>query len=165
MKINIISIGHKPPTWAEEGCKEYLKRFQRDLSIVLTELKPAFRVSDTDKNHLARAKEKGRILTKLNKNARLIALDEAGTQTTTNELARLLTNWMAEGRDLDFVIGGADGLDPEIKNQADKNAIPIPNDVPSCTCSLNSNRTALSRSVYYQKTPLPSRLNYVIRYE
>ncbi|MDA9994279.1 23S rRNA (pseudouridine(1915)-N(3))-methyltransferase RlmH [Burkholderiales bacterium] len=120
MKINIISIGHKPPTWAEEGCKEYLKRFQRDLSIVLTELKPAFRVSDTDKNHLARAKEKGRILTKLNKNARLIALDEAGTQTTTNELARLLTNWMAEGRDLDFVIGGADGLDPEIKNQADK---------------------------------------------
>lgn len=96
MKINIISIGHKPPTWAEEGCKEYLKRFQRDLSIVLTELKPAFRVSDTDKNHLARAKEKGRILTKLNKNARLIALDEAGTQTTTNELARLLTNWMAE---------------------------------------------------------------------
>ena len=120
MKINIISIGHKPPTWAEEGCKEYLKRFQRDLSIVLTELKPAFRVSDTDKNHLARAKEKGRILTKLNKNARLIALDEAGTQTTTNELARLLTNWMAEGRDLDFVIGGADGLDPEIKSQADK---------------------------------------------
>ena len=120
MKINIISIGHKPPTWAEEGCKEYLKRFQRDLSIVLTELKPAFRVSDTDKNHLARAKEKGRILTKLNKNARLIALDEAGTQTTTNELARLLTNWMAEGRDFDFVIGGADGLDPEIKNQADK---------------------------------------------
>ena len=120
MKINIISIGHKPPTWAEEGCKEYLKRFQRDLSIVLTELKPAFRVSDTDKNHLARAKEKGRILTKLNKNARLIALDEAGTQTTTNELARLLTNWMADGRDLDFVIGGADGLDPEIKNQADK---------------------------------------------
>ncbi len=120
MKINIISIGHKPPTWAEQGCKEYLKRFQRDLSIVLTELKPAFRVSDTDKNHLARAKEKGRILTKLNKNARLIALDEAGTQTTTNELARLLTNWMAEGRDLDFVIGGADGLDPEIKNQADK---------------------------------------------
>ena len=120
MKINIISIGHKPPTWAEEGCKEYLKRFQRDLSIVLTELKPAFRVGDADKNHLARAKEKDRILTKLNKNARLIALDEAGIQTTTNELAGLLTNWMAEGRDLDFVIGGADGLDPEIKNQADK---------------------------------------------
>ena len=62
MKINIISIGHKPPTWAEEGCKEYLKRFQPDLSIVLTELKPALRVSDTDKNNLARAKEKGRIL-------------------------------------------------------------------------------------------------------
>ena len=120
MKINIISIGHKPPKWAEEGCKEYLKRFQRDLSIMLTELKPGFRVGDTDRNHLARTKEKDRILPKLNKNANLIALDETGTQTTTKELAQLLTNWMVEGRDLDFVIGGADGLDPEIKNQADK---------------------------------------------
>jgi len=120
MKINIISIGHKPPKWAEEGCKEYLKRFQRDLSIALTELKPGFRVGDTDKNHLARTKEKERILPKLNKNANLIALDETGTQTTTKELAQLLTNWMIEGRDVDFVIGGADGLAPEIKNQADK---------------------------------------------
>ena len=120
MKINIISIGHKPPKWAEEGCKEYLKRFQRDLSIALTELKPGFRVGDTDKNHLARTKEKDRILPKLNKNAHLIALDETGTQTTTKELAQLLTDWMIGGRDLDFVIGGADGLAPEIKNQADK---------------------------------------------
>ena len=120
MKINIISIGHKPPKWAEEGCKEYLKRFQRDLSIMLTELKPGFRVGDTDRNHLARTKEKDRILPKLNKNANLIALDETGTQTTTKELAQLLTNWMVQGRDLDFVIGGADGLAPEIKKQADK---------------------------------------------
>ena len=96
MKINIISIGHKPPKWAEEGCKEYLKRFQRDLSIMLTELKPGFRVGDTDRNHLARTKEKDRILPKLNKNANLIALDETGTQTTTKELAQLLTNWMVE---------------------------------------------------------------------
>ena len=120
MKINIISIGHKPPKWAEEGCKEYLKRFQRDLSIMLTELKPGFRVGDTDRNHLARTKEKDRILPKLNKTANLIALDETGSQTTTKELAQLLTNWMVEGRDLDFVIGGADGLAPEIKKQADK---------------------------------------------
>ncbi|MDC1310898.1 23S rRNA (pseudouridine(1915)-N(3))-methyltransferase RlmH [Burkholderiales bacterium] len=120
MKINIISVGHKPPKWAEDGCKEYLKRFQRDLSVVLTEIKPAFRVGDTDKNHLARMKEKDRILSKSNKNANLIALDENGTQTTTNELAQLLTNWMSDGRDIDFVIGGADGLDPEIKKQAKK---------------------------------------------
>ena len=91
MKINIISVGHKPPKWTEDGCREYLKRFQRDLSITLTEIKPAFRIGDTDKNHLARMKEKDRILSKSNKNADMIALDESGTQTTTNELAELLT--------------------------------------------------------------------------
>ena len=120
MKINIISVGHKPPKWTEDGCREYLKRFQRDLSITLTEIKPAFRIGDTDKNHLARMKEKDRILSKSNKNADMIALDESGTQTTTNELAELLTHCMTEVRGFDYVIGGADGLAPEIKMQADK---------------------------------------------
>ena len=31
-----------------------------------------------------------------------------------------MSTWMTEGKDVDFVIGGADGLDPEIKGQAFK---------------------------------------------
>ena len=120
MKINIIAVGHKPPKWAEEGCQEYLKRFHRELSISVTEIKPAFRVGHTDKNHLARKTEKERILAKANKNAYLIALDEKGSQNTTSELAKLMSTWMTEGKDVDFVIGGADGLDPDIKGQAFK---------------------------------------------
>ena len=118
MKINIIAVGHKPPKWAEEGSQEYLKRFHRELSISVTEIKPALRIGDTDKNHLARKTEKERILAKANKNAYLIALDERGSQTTTRKLAQLMSMWMNEGVDVDFVIGGADGLDPEIKEQA-----------------------------------------------
>jgi len=35
------------------------------------------------------------------------------------QLAQLLTQWRQEGRDVAFVIGGADGLDAEFKAQAD----------------------------------------------
>ena len=120
MKINIIAVGHKPPRWAADGCQEYLKRFQRELTISVTEIKPAFRVGHADKNHLARKTEKDKIFLKVNKNAYLIVLDERGAQATTNELAELMSTWMNEGKDVDFVIGGADGLDPEIKDQAFK---------------------------------------------
>ena len=66
MKINIIAVGHKPPRWAADGCQEYLKRFQRELTISVTEIKPAFRVGHADKNHLARKTEKDKIFLKVN---------------------------------------------------------------------------------------------------
>ena len=108
MKINIISVGHKPPKLIDEGCKEYLKRFSRKLSVSLTEIKSALRIGDVDKNHAARKIEKERILSKSHKNALLIVLDENGVTTTTPELATLLKNLMNEGRNIDFAIGGAD---------------------------------------------------------
>ena len=55
----------------------------------------------------------------LPKDARLIALDERGDDLTTARFAERIERWMDEGRDLAFVIGGADGLDPAIKARAD----------------------------------------------
>jgi 23S rRNA (pseudouridine1915-N3)-methyltransferase len=43
---------------------------------------------------------------------RLVALDERGVDLTTRQFAALLAEPTA------FVIGGADGLDPEIRNRA-----------------------------------------------
>jgi 23S rRNA (pseudouridine1915-N3)-methyltransferase len=48
-----------------------------------------------------------------------VMLDERGRQVTTAELAGHLRAWRHDGRDVAFVIGGADGLDPAIKNSAD----------------------------------------------
>jgi len=47
------------------------------------------------------------------KGARLIALDERGKDMTTVEFAKLLQRQSA------FVIGGADGLSAQVKNDAD----------------------------------------------
>ena len=48
------------------------------------------------------------------KGVRLIALDERGREMTTRQFAQLLQHPSA------FVIGGPDGLSPELRNAADE---------------------------------------------
>ncbi|MWD26469.1 23S rRNA (pseudouridine(1915)-N(3))-methyltransferase RlmH [Aquicoccus sp. SCR17] len=52
--------------------------------------------------------------------ARVIALDERGRALTSPDLARQLGTWRDEGiSDTAFVIGGADGIDPALRDRAD----------------------------------------------
>ncbi len=49
------------------------------------------------------------------------ALDERGTAMTSPRFARLLEEWRDDGRaDAAFLIGGADGLDPAVRDAADR---------------------------------------------
>lgn len=53
------------------------------------------------------------------KTARVVALDERGRALSSAELARTIARWRDDGAaDIAFVIGGADGLDPELKKRA-----------------------------------------------
>lgn len=58
-------------------------------------------------------KDRKRLAAALPRNARLVALDEHGRDFTTRQFAALLEVETA------FVIGDADGLDPQIKTRAD----------------------------------------------
>ena len=49
----------------------------------------------------------------------MIALDERGRDWTSVQLSQQLVQWQQDGRDVAFVIGGADGLDPGFKAGAD----------------------------------------------
>lgn len=53
------------------------------------------------------------------KGARLVALDERGAALTSPEFARRLAGWAGGTRDLAFLIGGADGLAPVLRDRAD----------------------------------------------
>jgi len=48
-----------------------------------------------------------------------VVLDERGREVTTGELAKLLERWLADGRDVAFLVGGPDGLDPALKASAE----------------------------------------------
>ena len=117
MKLNVLAVGHRQPGWVSEGCAEYLKRMPRELPASVTEIKPEPRGSKTREQLLAA--EKLRIREALSSGSRIVVLDEKGDDLTTHKLAKRLETWMLDGRDVALLIGGADGLDEEFKQQAD----------------------------------------------
>jgi 23S rRNA (pseudouridine1915-N3)-methyltransferase len=50
--------------------------------------------------------------------ARIIALDERGTQPTSAQFAAQLGRWAGEQAPVAFVIGGPDGLDAQTRKEA-----------------------------------------------
>ncbi|WP_186250313.1 23S rRNA (pseudouridine(1915)-N(3))-methyltransferase RlmH [Burkholderia gladioli] len=118
MKLHIVAVGHKMPGWVADGFDEYAKRMPPELRIELRELKPELRSGGRSAESVMAA-ERVRIEAALPKGARLVALDERGRDWTSMQLAQALPGWQQDGRDVAFVIGGADGLDPELKARAD----------------------------------------------
>lgn len=117
MKLTLLSVGDKLPAWANTAVAEYLKRMPREARVELVEIKPEKRTGQSADS--IKAIEATRLLDKLPAGARLLALDEHGREVTTKELADLMARWMAEGRDVALVIGGADGLAPSLLDKAE----------------------------------------------
>ncbi len=118
MKLWVLAVGHKMPHWIQLGFAEYAKRMPPELALELREIKPEPRSSKHNTASLLNA-EKQRIEAALPKNARLVVLDEHGQDWTTQQLAQALPSWREDGRDIAFVIGGADGLDRALQQQAE----------------------------------------------
>ncbi|QRX83566.1 23S rRNA (pseudouridine(1915)-N(3))-methyltransferase RlmH [Glaciimonas sp. PAMC28666] len=118
MQLIIAAVGHKMPAWIETGFGEYAKRMPPDCRIVLKEIKPIER-SGSKTAETAMALERARIEAVLPKGVRIVALDEHGKDLTSVQLSQHLTQWQQDGRDVAFIIGGADGLDPVFKAKAD----------------------------------------------
>jgi len=118
MQFVIAAVGHKMPAWIEAGFNEYAKRMPPECRIALKEIKPVER-SGSKTAETVMALERTRIEAVLSKGSRIVALDERGKDITTIQLSQLLTQWQQDGRDVTFVIGGADGLDAGFKASAD----------------------------------------------
>jgi 23S rRNA (pseudouridine1915-N3)-methyltransferase len=118
LQLIIAAVGHKMPAWIEDGFGEYAKRMPPECRIHLKEIKPVER-SGSKTAETVMALERAKIEAAIPKGARVIALDERGKDLTTVQLSQLLTQWQQDGRDVTFVIGGADGLDAGFKASAD----------------------------------------------
>jgi 23S rRNA (pseudouridine1915-N3)-methyltransferase len=117
MQLIIVSVGHKMPDWITAGFNEYTKRMPREARIALLEIKPEPRTTGKTTAQIMEA-EAQRILAALPQNCLRIALDERGIQPTTRQLAAQMQDWMRAGRDVAFIIGGADGLHESVKQAA-----------------------------------------------
>ena len=117
VKLQIITVGHKPPDWISDGFHDYARRMPRELPIMLTEVRPA--VHGGSSANRARQTEAERILAAVPSGGVKVALDERGKAISTAQLASQIEDWMTQGRDICFLIGGADGLDDAVKSKAD----------------------------------------------
>ena len=119
MELIIAAVGTRMPDWVDTAFAEYQKRMPREVRMRLVEIKPEKRDGGKTTQQIMHI-EAARITAALpSKSCYQIVLDERGKQLTSLALANALQNWLAAGRDVALIIGGADGLAPEIKARAD----------------------------------------------
>jgi 23S rRNA (pseudouridine1915-N3)-methyltransferase len=118
MRLVVVAVGERMPGWIDEGFADYARRMPRTTRLELVEVRPEPRKGTRTPAQLMGA-EADRIAAAIPRGARRIALDERGADTTTNGLSAHLERWLAESRDVAFIIGGPDGLDPEFKRSAE----------------------------------------------
>lgn len=118
MKIKLIAVGHKMPTWVEAGVEEYQRRLPADFSLSVREIAPAMRAKNIDLKACMEKEAEG-MRRALEKNDFIVALDTAGRMLGTEKLAQSLQGLRDEARDLALLVGGADGLAPSILQEAD----------------------------------------------
>lgn len=106
MRARIVAIGERMPAWVAEGFGEYRKRLGRELPLELVEIKPPVRGRDLKR---AMAEEGEALLAAVPRDAHVIVLDGCGSAWSSEQLAEQLKRWRMDGRDLAFLIGGADG--------------------------------------------------------
>lgn len=118
MRFSVVAIGQRKPDWVARGWGEYAKRFPRGLELELKEL-PLTRRTRSSKADVLRASESAALLAAVPAHNWVIALDGKGQQWTTVELAEQMKQWMQQGRDVSFLIGGPDGFDRASLQRAD----------------------------------------------
>lgn len=109
MHIRIIAVGTKMPSWVEDGYQEYAKRFPPSCTLELVEIPAEKRTKNSDIARITQ-REGEKILSAIKPGNRIIALDVQGKAWSTEQLAKNLEAWHQEGRNVDLLIGGPDGL-------------------------------------------------------
>jgi len=107
--LRILAIGTKMPSWINEGFQEYAKRFPPGWSLELCEIAAEKRGKNADIPRIIE-REGQNILSTIKSTHRVIALNVKGQAWDTPQLSKNLQNWSHEKYNIDFLIGGPDGL-------------------------------------------------------
>jgi len=118
VKLVVVAVGQRLPTWAHSAWDDYAKRFPPELRLELKAVKTQARASMALPAILAA--ERVRIEAAISPGSRVAVLDEHGTSVTTMALASRLRQWQLDAADVALVIGGPDGLEPAFKQAADE---------------------------------------------
>lgn len=104
------------PDWVERASSDYTKRFPRQWKFSVREFD---RARGGDSNTIM-GQEADALLKALPDKAHVVALDNRGSCWSTEQVAKQLRNWQSLGKNLVFLIGGADGLHSRCRERADQ---------------------------------------------
>ena len=121
MRVTLVAVGRRMPAWIGTGVAEYAKRLPAHWSFAIREVREA---SGGDVGSRT-AREGEAVLAaatgavsgsgaKRGTPPYLVALDERGRAHDTAALAARLEAWQGLGRDVALLVGGADGLHPDV---------------------------------------------------
>ncbi|MBL0086293.1 MAG: 23S rRNA (pseudouridine(1915)-N(3))-methyltransferase RlmH [Ideonella sp.] len=119
MRLVLVTVGQRLPAWADAAYEDFAKRFPPELKLDCKAIKAEPRTSGKTAAQMMAA-EALRIEAAIPKGARRVVLDEHGTRRTTMQLAERLRFWLGDGRDVALLVGGPDGLAPELKSTGDE---------------------------------------------
>lgn len=122
MKIRIVAVGKLKEKYLREGVAEYGKRLAPFASVELLETREEYMAENPSEAQRQQtlAKEGERLLRLVPERSFLIVLDVKGKLLSSEALAKELASLALQGQsDLTFLIGGAFGLSPAVRERAD----------------------------------------------
>ena len=103
------------PDWVETAWSDYAKRLPAEWAVTLKEIKPEARTTGKTPQQMMAA-EARRIEAALPEGCQRVALDEHGRDYTTQKFAEVMRTWQDNSQTIAIIIGGPDGLAPELKS-------------------------------------------------
>lgn len=118
MRVSICAVGRLRAGPEKTLIDDYLTRFDRTGRAL--GLGPARVIEVEDKKNAGMGVEAALLRKSVPKGAVICTLDERGKVMTSPDFADRLAGWRDSGRqDLTLIIGGADGIDPSLRAEAD----------------------------------------------
>ncbi|MAY33275.1 MAG: 23S rRNA (pseudouridine(1915)-N(3))-methyltransferase RlmH [Pseudomonadota bacterium] len=118
MRVHICAVGRLRTGPERDLIDDYLKRFDRTGRAL--GLGPVQIHEVEDKKGGGMAAEAALLDRVIPKGAMICTMDERGKLITSPDFAQTMGRWRDGGcSDLAFIIGGADGIDPELRARAD----------------------------------------------
>ena len=108
MKCKFISISHKPSNWEKQALEFYSKQLPNHFKVSDVEVKP-FSSKSLDKDSILEA-EGLEILKYVDQDALVILWDRKGQKIDSLGFASLLQKQIDRGTNINFIIGGANGV-------------------------------------------------------
>ena len=106
MRCTLLAVAGRPSRWVAEATDAYLKRLPRAWRAGVELLAPSRRQTAAAR----RDDEWARLRARLPDGAETVLLDERGRATTSRQLAARFGDWLVDGRDVCFLVGGPDGF-------------------------------------------------------